>query len=173
MRSDAELVNAVLAGERESFATLVSRYERAVLAETLAVLRDYHRAQDVAQEAFVAAFERLAGLREPRAFGSWLLQIARRRALDAAQRQSGRQAHVAAERSVPANNGLLDEASRHLLTALGRLPEHERIVIVLNYFESKKVGEIAQITHRPVGTVTVQLSRARARLREMLKEFEP
>ena len=80
MRSDAELVNAVLAGERESFATLVSRYERAVLAETLAVLRDYHRAQDVAQEAFVAAFERLAGLPEPRAFGSRLLQIARRRA---------------------------------------------------------------------------------------------
>ena len=69
MQSDAELVNAVLDGEKEAFAVLVERYERAVRAVAVDILRDRHLAADVSQDAFVRSFEQLAGLRKAETFG--------------------------------------------------------------------------------------------------------
>jgi len=68
VRTDAELVNVVLDGEKQAFAILVKRYERPVRAVALNVLGDYHSAADVSQDAFVKAYEQLAGLRKPEAF---------------------------------------------------------------------------------------------------------
>ena len=87
MRTDAELVSAALDGERQAFAVLVKRYERPVRAVSLNVLGDRHLAKDATQDAFVRAYERLAGLRRPEAFGAWLMKIARRCALDSARRK--------------------------------------------------------------------------------------
>ena len=53
MRTDAELVNAALGGEKQAFAVLVKRYERPVRAVALNVLGDYHLTKDIAQDAFV------------------------------------------------------------------------------------------------------------------------
>ncbi len=58
MRSDAELVQACLDGEKAAFAALVKRYERPVRAVAMDVLGDYHRAADVSQEAFVTAYRK-------------------------------------------------------------------------------------------------------------------
>lgn len=77
MPSDAQLVDAVLAGDREAFSDLVRRYERAVRACALVVVRDRHKAEDVAQDSFVAAFTKLATLRDGAMFGPWVLRIAR------------------------------------------------------------------------------------------------
>ena len=85
MRTDAELVNAVLDGEKQAFAVLVKRYERPVRAVALDVLGDYHSAADVSQDAFVKAYDQMAGLRKPEAFGPWLMKITRRCALDSAR----------------------------------------------------------------------------------------
>jgi RNA polymerase sigma-70 factor (ECF subfamily) len=60
-----------------------------------------------------------------------------------------------------------------LLDAIARLPDHERLVISLRYFDARSIAEVAELTGRPVGTVTKQLSRAIARLTLILKEFEP
>ena len=74
VRADAELVRAVLNGEKQAFAVLVKRYEKPVRAVAMDVLGDHHLAADVSQDAFVKAFEHLAGLRKPQAFGPWLLK---------------------------------------------------------------------------------------------------
>jgi len=58
MRTDAELVNAVLNGEKDLFAELVKRYERPVRAIAMDIMGDYHSATDVSQDAFVRAYER-------------------------------------------------------------------------------------------------------------------
>ena len=81
MRADAELVRAVIKGEREAFEVLVKRYEKPVIAIALNILGDRHLASDVSQEAFVKAYEHLARLRKPEAFGPWLMKIARRCAI--------------------------------------------------------------------------------------------
>ncbi len=175
MQTDTELIEAVLAGQREVFAQLVNRYERAVRATALAIVHDHHTAQDVAQDTFVTAYEKLASLRDGSAFGGWIIRIARNHAADALKQRSKNVSRqndwsTCAERE--GRNGQLDEDFRHLLAAVTRLPEHERTVVMLHYFSGHKVAEIARITGRPLSTVTVQLARARDRLRDWCKESE-
>ena len=168
VRSDGEVVNAVLGGDRKAFAILVKRYERSVRVIGMCVLRDRHLAQDAAQEAFVKAYEKLGSLRKAHSFGSWLMKISRRCALDiVAQRR---------ERALPEGDfveteptGLLDDEKARLLAAVMRLRESERQVVMLRYFDGYSVKEVAGITGRSVGTVTKQLSRAHRRLKVLLK----
>jgi RNA polymerase sigma-70 factor (ECF subfamily) len=66
----------------------------------------------------------------------------------------------------------LDRKAQELVEVARQLPEHERTVVMLRYFDGHAVKDIAEILGCPVGTVTMRLSRARARLREWLKENE-
>ena len=170
MQTDAELVKAVLSGDKHVFAELVRRYERLVRAVALEVLGDYHSATDVAQDAFVRAYERLVELRKPESFGPWLMKITRRCALDSVQRKSKEtllDTKIAAAIENP--NGRLDEEKHRLLAAVVKLPKAERQVVMLRYFGENSVNEVAEILGRKVGTVTKQLSRARVRLRKILE----
>lgn len=174
LESDARLVAAVLGGDRAPFGELVRRHERAVRAVAFAVLADYHAAQDVAQEAFLRAFQNLDTLEDAAAFGGWVRSIARRRALSGIRRpvkvaSLDAAGDVACERPAPPDADL----SRSLVEAVASLPENEQAVVMLYYFDEHGVRSIAEILGRPVGTVTMQLSRARERLRGWLKEQEP
>lgn len=174
MPTDAELVKAVLDGRRECFAELVQRYERAACAAATDVLGDDHAAQDAAQEAFVAAYRKLPGLRDRSAFGAWVIKIARRQAARMARR-SRPELSLEGRPDPPdkGRDGRLDEATQRLLSAVMRLPAHERTAVILRYFDGRDVQAIAEITGKPVGTITKQLSRAYARLRERLKDMQP
>jgi len=173
VQSDAELVRTVLDGQRETYSVLVKRHERAVRATAAGVLKDHHAAQDAAQEAFVAAYRKLGRLRRPAAFGPWVLKIARREAIRMAKkRRAFYPLDPQTERAETGSDGQLSEASRELLEAVMRLPKHERVAVMLRYFDGHDVNRIAEITARPVGTVTKQLSRARARLRKWIQEAE-
>jgi len=184
VRTDAELVNAVLNGEKELFAELVKRYERPVRAVALDVLGDYHSATDVSQDAFVRAYERLTGLRKPESFGPWLMKITRRCALDSARRlvsakrfaEAGRLKEARLEIKIAAAtgnpDGRLDEDKQRLLAAVVKLPGSEKQVVMLRYFGDNSVNDVANLLGRSVGTVTKQLSRAHRRLRKILERSE-
>jgi len=172
VQSDAELVEAVLGGDRASFGILVQRYQRAVLGEALAVLGDYHAAQDVAQDVLVTAHAKLRTLRRPARFASWILGIARRRAIDAWRTRSRRRQESVPLDSIAADaddaDGRLDEKVREVFEAVGRLPERQRQMVMHRYCDGLSVQQIAEAMGSPVGTVTKYLSRAHARLRELL-----
>jgi RNA polymerase sigma-70 factor, ECF subfamily len=171
MPSDAELVAAVLGGDRSSFAALVGRHERAVLGAALGVLRDYHAAEDAAQDAFVAAYQKLGSLRDGSRFAAWIIGIARRRAIDARRKRSAMRGDSAPFDRIAANcETPLDSRSGDLLRAIDRLPRRQRQVILQRFCNGLGVQEIAQATGWPVGTVTKYLSRAYARLRNSLRE---
>src|SRR5215218_7120540 len=85
-QSDAVLIDRVRRGDVQAYGTLVERYERAVLAAVLPILRDADAAQDVVQDVFVLCFTRLASLREASRFGPWLLKTAGREAVHASRR---------------------------------------------------------------------------------------
>ena len=170
VRTDAELVNAVLDGERQVFAVLVKRYERPVRAVALDVLGDYHLATDVSQDAFVKAYEQLAGLRKPEAFGPWLMKITRRCALGSSRRKPKEtQLETKIAAAIESPDGRLDEDKQRILAAVVRLPRAEKQVVMLHYFGDNSVKDVAKIVGRSVGTVTKQLSRARIRLRKILE----
>lgn len=166
--SDQDLVNAVLSGNRNAFAVLVRRYTAAVRAVARHIVRNHHASEDIAQETFVAAYRQLGELRVACLFGRWILQIARHEALRALRaNRPGVPLEAAAGIASPA----ADEADTdYLLAEVMRLPERERRLIMLRYFEGHSVEEIARITSRPPGTVTKQLSRGYARLRQRLAE---
>jgi RNA polymerase sigma-70 factor (ECF subfamily) len=173
VQSDAELVNAVLGGNKQAFEVLVKRYERPVRATALDVLGDYHLASDVSQDAFVTAYENLPGLRKPVAFGAWLMKITRRRALDWARRKRDEAPLESVDPQMIHNpDGQLDEEKQWLLGAVIKLPQGERQVIMLRYFSGHSVKDVAEILGRSVGTVTKQLSRAHKRLRNILERSQ-
>jgi RNA polymerase sigma-70 factor (ECF subfamily) len=173
VRTDTELVRAVLDGDKQAFAMLVKRYERPVRAVALDVLGDYHSAVDVSQEAFVSAYEKLAGLRKPEAFGAWLMKIAHRCALDSArQKFKEPRLEIKAAAVIDNPNGQLDEDKKRLLAAVVKLPRSEKQVIMLRYLSDNSVKDVADIVGRSVGTVTKQLSRAHKRLRKILERSE-
>jgi len=173
VRTDAELVNTVLDGGKQVFAVLVKRYERPVRAVALDVLGDYHLASDVSQEAFIKAYEQLAGLRKPEAFGPWLMKIAHRCALNSA-RQKLKEPRLEMKAAAVIDNpdGQLDEDKQRLLAAIVKLPRSEKQVVMLRYLGDNSIKDVAEITGRSVGTVTKQLSRAHKRLRKILERSE-
>jgi RNA polymerase sigma-70 factor (ECF subfamily) len=170
VHTDAELVKAVLKGEKHVFAKLVRRYERSVRAVAIDILGDYHSATDISQDAFVKAYERLAGLRKPESFGPWLMKITRRCALDSVRRKTKEtllETKISAAIENP--NGRLDEDKQKLLAAVVKLPKAEKQVVMLHYFGGNCAKDVAEILGRSTGTVTKQLSRARTRLRKILE----
>lgn len=172
MQSDTRLIDRILAGEHEAYAALVERYERQARTAALRIVQDSHIADDVAQEAFVAAFESLASLRNSSRFGGWLLGIVQRQAARALRKRCRSPALVGdvGAHCDPESNGRASPETLELLELVDHLPEQERVVIALRHFDGHSVQEIAEITDRPVGTVTKQLSRAHQRLRTWLGE---
>jgi len=171
--TERELVDAAIAGDRGAFGDLVRRYQRLAVAGAVAVLGDRHAAQDVAQDAFVIAYEKLATLRDGASFGAWILQIARRRALRVGRSASRvRSLNPQQAAGIAERNGQLDRASQDLLQHIERLPKHERVAVMLKYFDNRSVADIAHMTGHSVGTVTKQLTRARMRLQTWLQDDE-
>jgi RNA polymerase sigma-70 factor (ECF subfamily) len=164
--SDAELVVRSRQGEIEAFGTLVERYQRSVLAAALAELRDIHAAEDVAQSALLLAFRHLSTLKDGNKFGQWLMQIVRRQIVDTVRARKmpvgGPVEQTFDERAADASRWMEYE---HLMDLIARLPDHERVLIGLRFFDSHSTAEMVEITGRPIGTITKQLSRAIARLR--------
>lgn len=174
MKSDATLVESALNNDVTAYAELVRRYGGPAHAAAMDVLGDFHRAQDVCQDAFVQAFEKLDTLRKRTAFGAWLLQIVRRRAIRVARKQRKTLPLASGEHvACPGDNGRLDDASQILLAAVMRLPKHEQQAVMLHYFDGHNVGAVAEMTGHPVGTVTKRLQRARDRLRHWVRDIKP
>jgi RNA polymerase sigma-70 factor (ECF subfamily) len=168
VQSDAEIVSAVLDGNKEAFAILVRRYEQTLRGIAMQVRCDLEFAADVSQQSFMTAYEKLPTLRHSAAFGVWIMRIARRYAIESVKKSSD--PLPPPERPTNNNNGTLDEEKQQLLSFVMKLPKHEKQVVMLRYFADHKVREVAAITGRPIGTITKQLSRAHQRLRALLQE---
>lgn len=171
---DRALVDAVLAGDREAYRTLVERESRAVIGLCQQVLGDPDEAQDVAQDAFVQAFRSLAGYRGDGTFGAWVGRIARRMAVAQSARAGRTKAGDVAsaadtlrdEGADPLRHVVAVEHSARLRRAVDELPPDQRQVVALRFFQDMPLERIATETNVPLGTVKSRLHRALARLRE-------
>lgn len=177
-QSDRQVIDAVLAGDREAFRVLVERESAPVIEACRRVLRDPVEAQDAAQDAFTQAFQALATFRGDGPFGAWLRRIAVRTAI---ARLAARpdlvtldgetlDPRAAALRSDDDPEGhTLDVEHRAAVTdAIAKLPAAQRDVVMLRFYGDLSLEEIAQVTHHPIGTVKSRLSRGVAGLRDQL-----
>jgi RNA polymerase sigma-70 factor, ECF subfamily len=172
--TDEVLVSRTLAGEKDAFEALVRRHRRTALARALAILGDPADADDIAQEAFVHAYEQLATCRQPDRFAAWLLTIVHRRSLNRL-RTIRRQRLVPLEETLPADRSDapirdLERADlrARLLAALAQLTPIQREIVLLADVEHWSHDQIASATGISILMSRRHLSDARRRLRTLL-----
>jgi RNA polymerase sigma factor (sigma-70 family) len=184
MRDLEELVQAARCADlvreqrHSAFGQLVDRFQADIYSRAYRTLRDAQLAQDVTQETFLTAYQQLAQLREPRAFPAWLQQILRthcnRIYRKAALPTSPLEAHgeLCDPELDPAQALAGHDVRDAVLAAIATLPEHERVVVNLFYFQGFSLNEIAQRLTLPTTTIKKRLQYARERLRERITSVE-
>jgi len=179
-RDDAELVAAILAGDREAFNPLLERWQPSVLRLCRRLLGPGPQAEDVAQEAAVAAFLGLARLADPVRFGAWLHAIAANRARMALRRRhqralEGLPHHVAEELRggepvpTPEDAWASREIHHAILAALRELPPATREAVIGFYLQGYSYQELAALLGAPLSTVRGRLYHGRRQLRRTLR----
>ena len=161
--SDASLVAAARAGDRDAFGRLYERYGRMVHGILLARVPRYDVA-DLVHDVFLSALRQLGTLREDGAFGGWLSTIARRCAVDHLRRCPE---ETAIPEDLPGPDpGRID--GRWVLRTIRSLPEAYRETLILRLVEGMTGPEIAARTGLTPGSVRVNLHRGMKQLREKL-----
>jgi RNA polymerase sigma-70 factor, ECF subfamily len=178
---EQRLVRLSRRGDQSAFAELVETHQAVVFGTVLRLVHDREVAADVSNRAFYRAYEHLDSFDENRQLRPWLVRIAAHEALnelrsrrrDAAHTIGGEAAEIELERmrGGPDPADLLPRHERNaaIRAAIDRLPEAQRVVVVLRYFADLSYADIAETTQQTVNNVGVILLRARDRLRRELE----
>lgn len=173
---------AAARGDRDAYGRIVAACQNTVTAVALAVTRDVPASEDIAQEAFLSAWQHLKRLQNPASFLPWLRQITRNLARDhlRANRQrplDGETAELAIALAAdpaptPAQKIIEDERERAAAELISALPEDSREILLLFYREGQSSQQVAALLGLSDAAVRKRLSRARQDLREdLLKRF--
>jgi RNA polymerase sigma factor (sigma-70 family) len=181
MNNDAELVSGTLAGNRDAFGHIVSRYQSLICSLAYSATGSLGQSEDLAQETFITAWKHLGHLRERDKLRAWLCGIARNR-INSFLRREGHEPireaepleHVSGSRSsepLPGEQAISNEEQAILWRSLERIPEIYREPLVLFYREHQSIGAVAQNLDLTEDTVKQRLSRGRKLLHEQVLAF--
>ncbi len=176
LRSEDEvLVDRFRAGDARAFEELVKRHQRAVFYLARRFVRDDDEAKDVAQRAFVKAYQGLHGLRGGGAFRTWIYRIASNLALNHIRDHARVQPTEDAGRDVPVDAvgaDRLDDAERRerILVALDRLPPKQRLVVELRVFQELSFREVGEAAGCSENAAKVNFHHAVKKLRACMEE---
>ena len=178
-QSDARLIQRVLQGDQDAFSALVKKYQKGAHALAWRKIGDFHIAQEITQDAFLKAYQKLGTLKNPNAFVGWLYVIVARLCLDwlrknripiesldtinSSEVNKGSYSQYIAEKQATEANEARREVVKKLLQ---KLPESERTVMTLHYLGEMTVKAISEFLGVSQNTVKSRLRRARNRLRK-------
>ena len=183
--TDVELIAGVLRGDQTSFEPLVVRYQPRVFATARRYARREDEVEDIVQEVFVKAFQKLASYRAEAPFEHWLMRMAVRTCYDFLRRhQRNREMNFAElsddegewlERLGAKGDASPDAAAAKQLVGrlLEKLSPDARLVITLLEIEDRSVKEVAKLTGWSETLVKVRAFRARAQMRKLFAQMEP
>jgi RNA polymerase sigma-70 factor, ECF subfamily len=182
--TDAELIAAVLNGDSASFEPLIRKHQPRVFATARRYARRESEVEDIVQEVFIKAFQKLKGFRGEAPFEHWLMRLAVRTCYDFLRAHQRNRETAFSELTGPEADWLerfvvqpdaaaeRSDAARQLVDKiLSRLPPPARMVITLLEIEGRSVKEIAALTGWSVPLVKVRAFRARAEMRKILKSI--
>jgi RNA polymerase sigma-70 factor (ECF subfamily) len=186
---DKELARLAAKGREMAFRELLSRYERPVFSLVYRMVRDRTLAEDLAQEAFIRAFNAIDSYKPRFKFSSWIFKIAnnhtidhlRKRKLDTVSIDGSPHARTSEEEAqtrlvVESHEEAPDryvearELGGQIEEAIGMLRPEYRTAVLLRHVEGYTYDEIAEIMELPLGTVKTYLHRARGELKGLLAE---
>src|SRR6185295_14040508 len=176
MAEDSETVKRVLNGDVDSFRILVERYQRPVLSMIRRLIWDSHRCEEIGQDAFVTAFQKLSTFDPARSqFSTWLFTIARNMSINALRKKLPLSMGELPELPVSRNpsHELSDkEIFMQLDETVKALPEKLRRAFVLAEMEQLPYEEVARIEGARLGTIKSRINRARARIYAAMKDMK-
>ena len=176
---DAKWVERILAGDESAFTAIVKKYEKQIHAFLWRRVRDYHVAEEITQDAFLKAYQKLGTLRDPNRFSGWLYMIATRcslawleekrvpmqslEAMDAAEVEALFYTQYMAEQT---ENSATEKQREIVEYLLQKLTARERSVVALHYLSEMSCEEIGDFLEMSPNTVKSRLHRARKRLQK-------
>jgi RNA polymerase sigma-70 factor (ECF subfamily) len=184
---DREAIARLKQGDIAGLEGLFRKYQLQAVRAADFVVRDPALAQDIVQSAFLRAYERIAQFQDEKPFGPWFLRMVVNAAIQAAKRQQRRvsfenngsvpDASIAAQLSsidLQLEEALeRDETRQAIWEALSRLSPEQRAAVVMRYYLSLSLEEMAEQASAPTGTVKWRLHAALKRLRGLLYRLSP
>jgi RNA polymerase sigma-70 factor, ECF subfamily len=164
---ERKLIREAQRGSRDALAALYGAHWGQAQRAAYLVVHDAGAAEDIAQEAFLAAVDGLDRFDRRRPFAPWLHRIVVNRAIDWARREALRRGAGDPEHQPAAVH--IDEPAGELMPAQAQLPPEQRAVVVLRYLLEYTPGEIARMLGLPRGTVNSRLRRGLDRLRDLIE----
>ena len=177
--NDAALVHRVLAGDDTAFTTLMEKYQKQVHATVWRTIKDFHIAEDIVQETFLKAHQKLGTLNDPHRFSAWINAIATRCCLawfreKRLNSERAEKINITMRHNDPYSGYLAEEQAKEagqelrgiVKKWLAELSERERTVVTLHYFDGLSCGDIAAFLDVTPNTIKSRLNRARNRLKK-------
>ncbi len=178
--TDQHYIQKTLDGEIRAFSVLIERYQDFVYTVVVRILKVREEAEEIAQDAFLKAYESLPGYRGESKFSTWLYSIAYRKALDRLRKNNRMKPVELIEEITEGGIETIENALSYLEQAernktiercIGELPEQDAAIIMFYYFEELSVKEIAEITELSADNIKIKLHRSRKKLFTLLKQF--
>jgi RNA polymerase sigma factor (sigma-70 family) len=181
---DKELIADAIAGKQEAYKRLMRKYHNAIAHLIMRMVGNQGDVEDLAQEAFIKAFNSLPSFNDEFAFSTWLYKIATNNCIDYLRKrklktfsidrpigsEDGQQQYEIPDDSHrPDRQILRDQQTSAIRVAIDSLPEKYRLVIVMRHQEERSYEEIAEELALPLGTVKAHIFRAREMLYKQLR----
>lgn len=164
-------LEAVRNGNPDAYETLVDLHMRKAMSIAWGIVRNEHDAEDIVQEAFVKAFEKIGSMRSGETFAPWLFRIVTNLSLDQLRRQKRRPSEELSEH-LPATSRTdatpVETLAQRIDAAILTLPEMQQLVARLHLIEELSHTEVAEITGLSEGTIRSHLFHARKKLQQLL-----
>ena len=175
----AQLVTAAQLGDQEAQCALYERYRGSALALAYRKLGNWDEAEELVQDVFIHALDRIGQLRVPEAFGGWLRQIVRRTAINQLTRRrvtltmdSAALDAASQHRDTPLTVALDSECREQVRNGLDRLGAIDRQTLEAFYISGQSLIEMAEYFEAPIGTIKRRLHVARKRLAREMESFQ-
>jgi len=171
------LVNRALQGDQEAFGIIVDQYSTLMLRTASIIVGDRDIAEDVVQDAFIQAWHHLPDLRQAGALRPWLMRIVVNQCISFKRRMARSTAFMRQTLSEQATDLIAQAADNHkgclernwdLARAIDDLPMKQRVVIILHYYDSMTLPEMARALHTSENTLKKRIQSALANLRRVL-----
>lgn len=168
------IINEIMDGQPEPYRFLVERYHKGVIQHLYNLVRDADLAEDIAQEAFIRAYEKITQYDPTYAFSTWLYKIADSIAYRQLKKTKPMVSLEDTASFMVDTKPTLAEATDQAITnetvrtAVDNLPFHYKQVVALYYWEGYSYEDISAIIEKPIGTVRTWLHRAKDQLRKEL-----
>lgn len=170
---DATLIRDARRGDRQAFGLIVERYFRAAYASAYAVLGHAGDAEEIAQETFVQAYQKLDRLREPSALPGWIWRIARDSALKHIRKHKRMkpmgELPEKGDDQAPVQPLLEQEEKETLLQAMNQLPEEMQQALQMKFWQDMEYDDMARATGVSAAALYQRVCRGLKRLRELME----